>query len=285
MLDGKVCNVLTDEASSTSCNICRATPNQMNKLDLLQKLHVEENHYYYGLSTLHCRIRFMECILHIAYNLDFEKFYAKGDDKQLKEGRKNLVQDHIRSEMSLIVDVVKQGHGTTNGNTARRFFDDPEKAANATGVDIRLIKRFSIILQVLTSGYDIDFDKFEKYILDTAKLFVDLYDWYKMPPCVHKVLIHGANIMKVFGLPIGWLSKEAQEANNKIFKQDRLHFSRLFSRFVCNEDIMHFMLVSSDPIISGLRVHKQNKIKGVCEQVKNLLISTNDNEQESDDEK
>ena len=44
MLDGKVCNVLTSQASSTSCNICRATPNQMNKLDLLQKLHVEENH-------------------------------------------------------------------------------------------------------------------------------------------------------------------------------------------------------------------------------------------------
>ena len=84
------------------------------------------------------------------------------------------MQDKIRSEMSLIVDVVKQGHGTTNdGNTARRFFDDPEKAANATGVDSRLIQRFAIILQILTSGYDIDYEKFEKYALDTAKLFVE----------------------------------------------------------------------------------------------------------------
>ena len=85
------------------------------------------------------------------------------------------------------------------------------------------------------------------------------YDWCKMHPCVHKVLIHGANIMNVFGLPIGWLSEEAQEANNKIVKQARLRFSRLFSRFDCNEDIIHFMVVSSDPIISAVRVHKQKK--------------------------
>ena len=57
-----------------------------------------------------------------------------------------------------------------------------------------------------------------------------------MPPCVHKVLLHGANIMKVFRLPIGWMSEEAQEANNKIFKEARLRFSRLFSHFACNED-------------------------------------------------
>ena len=44
------------------------------------------------------------------------------------------------------------------------------------------------------------------------------------------------------------------------------------------------MLVSSDPIISALRVHKQKKIKRLCDEAKNLLISTNDNEQESDDE-
>lgn len=35
MIDGKICNVLTDQKSSASCNICGAKPSQMNNLDLI----------------------------------------------------------------------------------------------------------------------------------------------------------------------------------------------------------------------------------------------------------
>jgi len=46
----------------------------------------------------------------------------------------------------------------------------------------------------------------------TAQLYVELYDWYRMPPSVHKVLIHGALVIKYSLLPIGFLSEEAQES-------------------------------------------------------------------------
>lgn len=82
-----------------------------------------------------------------------------------------------------------------------------------------------------------------------------------MPPSIHKVLIHGANIIRVFGLPFGWLSEEAQEANNKTLKLARAHSTRLFSRTVCNDDILHFMLISSDPVISAQRIIKDKKLK------------------------
>lgn len=43
----------------------------------------------------------------------------------------------------------------------------------------------------MSSGFEIDINKFEVYAFETAKLYVKNYDWYKMPPAVHKVLIHG----------------------------------------------------------------------------------------------
>lgn len=45
MIDGKVCNVLTNQNSSASCNICGATPIQMNDLEKLRKMDVREENY------------------------------------------------------------------------------------------------------------------------------------------------------------------------------------------------------------------------------------------------
>jgi len=98
------------------------------------------------------------------------------------------IQEQFRSETGLLIDIVKQGHGTTNdGNTARRFFSDPEKAANITGLKKELIERCATILRVLSCGYEIDVDAFRKFCLETARSYVAEYQWYPMPPAVHKV--------------------------------------------------------------------------------------------------
>jgi len=89
MIDGKICNILTNQKSSTSCNICGATPKQMNDLKTIKQLRCNEDNYKFGLSTLHCWIRFMECILHISYNIDFKEGSAKGNNKILKQIKKN----------------------------------------------------------------------------------------------------------------------------------------------------------------------------------------------------
>jgi hypothetical protein len=71
-----------------------------------------------------------------------------------------------------------------------------------------------------------------------------------MPPSVHKVLIHGSEVIKTAALPIGQFSEEAQEAKNKDFKFVREHHTRKISRTSTNEDLLHYLLLSSDPIIS-----------------------------------
>lgn len=63
MIDGKVCQALTETPSSASCTICRALLSEMNNLDkLANKVEIEEN-LQYGLSSLHAWIRFMEIIM------------------------------------------------------------------------------------------------------------------------------------------------------------------------------------------------------------------------------
>lgn len=119
--------------------------------------------------------------------------------------------------MGLLVDVVKQGAGNTNdGNTARRFFANPEATAQITGVDEELIKRFSVILQVISCGEHVDVEKFREYCATTARRYVDHYAWYYMPSSVHKLLLHGADIIEHNNfIPIGKLSEEASEARTQ----------------------------------------------------------------------
>lgn len=95
-------------------------------------------------------------------------------------------------------------------HVARRFFRNTEKVAEITGIDLNLLNRFSTILTVISCGYEINYDEFENYAKETAELYVQLYNWYRMPPSVHKILIHGSLIIKNALVPIGQLSEEAQ---------------------------------------------------------------------------
>lgn len=96
------------------------------------------------------------------------------------------MQKRFRNEIGLLVDIPKPGFGTTNdGNTARRFFDNPSLSADITGVDEELIRRFATILKTISSGFSINIGEFEKYCSETAELYVKKYKWYYMPQSIH----------------------------------------------------------------------------------------------------
>lgn len=47
--------------------------------------------------------------------------------------RKQIIQNKIRSQLGLLVDIPKPGYGSSNdGNTARRFFHNSIKSAKIT---------------------------------------------------------------------------------------------------------------------------------------------------------
>lgn len=256
MVDGKVCNAATNTNSTMRCYICKATSKDFNNLhNLMFENNVDVENLKFGLSVLHSRIRFFESLLHLSYKLTIQKWQIRTEaDKEIVKNRKKEVQEKFKTQLGLIVDVPKAGYGNSNdGNTSRRFFESKEIAAEITGIDLRLIERFSVILEVISSGHKINVEKFSKFCQDTAALYVDLYCWHPMSPTVHKILIHGPLVVQHALLPIGMLSEEAGEARNKYFRQFRHRFSRKFSREQCNQDIVNRLLLTSDPLLSSMR--------------------------------
>ncbi|CAH0563012.1 unnamed protein product [Brassicogethes aeneus] len=272
MVDGKVCNAATLTTSTMKCYICGATSKEFN--DLSKTRDVKEESMHFGLSILHARIRFFENVLHLSYKLPVEKWQVRNQsEKEIVKQRKQVIQERFRKEMGLIVDVPKANFGNTNdGNTSRRFFADHELSASITGIDVNLIFRLKIILEVLSSGLNINVPQFETYARETEELYVQFYKWHPMSPTLHKILRHGSVVISSALLPIGLLSEEAAEARNKHFRAYRLNYSRKFSRENCNLDVINRLLLTSDPLITSMRQKPKKRMKSFHTQALNLLM-------------
>lgn len=272
MVDGKVCNAATDTASTLRCYICGQTSKDFNSL---KKVATNKESLEFGLSILHARIRFFEQLLHLAYKIPLQKWQARSKaEKQIVKETKERIQKSFREEMGLLVDIPKVGFGNSNdGNTSRRFFNNPESSSRITGINISLIKRFNTILEVISSGFNIDHEKFDSFAQTTAKMYVELYGWHPMSPTVHKILMHGAEVIQQAILPIGQLSEEASEARNKHLRKYRVDFARKFSRIDCNRDVLNRLLLTSDPLISCSRNKRANKFKTFSKEAMEILIS------------
>lgn len=278
MIDGKVFSVVA-ESSNQRCGICQASPKMMNDLDLIKNLPGNVDLYQYGLSTLHAWIRFFECIIHIAYRLPIQRWQVRNSDRDVVNETKSKIQDELRKNMCLLVDIPMAVSGNTNnGNTARRFFQQPKMAAEITGVNESLIERFSVILRTMACGYQINTELFRDYTLKTAQIFVENYPWFYMPSSVHKILIHGADIINSVAIPIGMMSEEALEARNKDLRNFRLHHTRKTSRHNTMQDLAHALLFSSDPLISSLSKSTSSSSKKYIlldKEVRSLLLDLN----------
>lgn len=277
MIDGKTCNHLMGNRSTQTCFICGATPTKMNNIDVVSERPKCTEYFKYGLSTLHAWINFLECVLKISYNMPFKKWTTKDPaHKILRKERKEQIQKEFRQKTGLLIDYVKQGKGTTNdGNTARRFFGHYELSAEITGFNVVLLKRFAVILQAISSRRVINVENFANYVDETARLYVDLYPWYYMPVTVHKILLHGSDVIQRVMVPIGQLSEEVLESRHKEVRKFRLHNTRKISRLKTNEDLLHCLLISSDPLVSTYRQIPSSKKKELFDETNQLLLESN----------
>lgn len=110
--------------------------------------------------------------MHLAYKAPLQKWQARtAEDKNVLKETKLKIQKSFKEEMGLLVDMPKVGYGNSkDANTSRRFYDNPECSSRITGINIDLIKRFKIILEVTSSVYDIDPAEFDDFAHTTAKL-------------------------------------------------------------------------------------------------------------------
>ena len=270
----------SDTLSQQSCPICQAKPSTFNKLKNITNGNFapkSESALHHGISPLHMNIRFLEACLNLAYKLS-TKNWRSGQTEAVKANKRNI-QKLIENSMNITVDQPRSGgQGSSNtGNVARRFFDKVEIASEVTGLDEQLMKNLRTILLCFSSPLPIDPDKFEIFARATAKIWVEKYSWHPMPCTVHKVLIHGAEIIRATPINLGMLSEEASEAKNKFYRLDRLHHARKCSRIFNLEDMFNRSLEMSDPLVSLSRQRKANQKKILPPDVEAMLVRPDKN--------
>jgi len=97
MVDGKICNALTDTSTTLKCFLCGATSKQFNLIDDMMIWEVKTDNLSFGLSILHGWIRFFECLLHLSYKLPLKKWQAREEgDKKIVLENKLRIQRKIR---------------------------------------------------------------------------------------------------------------------------------------------------------------------------------------------
>ncbi|XP_055697420.1 uncharacterized protein LOC129809645 [Phlebotomus papatasi] len=261
MADVKVLNIITSTPSNKHCYVCGASTAQFHKFRDIQNLTPIDSHLNFGLSPLHCWIRTFEAILHVAYRLSFKKYFKRHHEDEFK-ATKLRIQQEFFEQLGLHVDKPRPGSANSNdGNTARRFFANPQVSSEITGIKEELITRLRNLLLAISSGKLLDPGKFERYAMKTAEIYVKEYGWYKMPPTLHKVLFHGHQVIAKSQFPIGHLSEEPQEALNKEVYRIRRNNTRKYSRTAANQDLINGLIVGSDPVISHYRYHQMEKKK------------------------
>lgn len=72
MIDGKV----------IQAQVCLAKPSEMKNLTRVSEKPEREETFRFGLSTLHVWIHFKKLVLHISYNLAFQKWSVSTDENK-----------------------------------------------------------------------------------------------------------------------------------------------------------------------------------------------------------
>jgi hypothetical protein len=90
MVDGKICNSLTETTSTMRCFLCNLTSKDFNNIKKCKAAKIVcESALEFGMSTLHAWIRFFECLLHVAYKLPLKTWQARGvENKKIAETTK-----------------------------------------------------------------------------------------------------------------------------------------------------------------------------------------------------
>lgn len=234
----------------------------------------------HGINPLHAWIRIFEFLLHLSYKNDplvrKWRINKKSREGQIVEDRKKHIKAEVRQRIGLLVDVVKPNSGTTNdGNSARTALSDKYRAifGEILGLDAWLIDGLRTILVAISCEYAIDAKKFGIFCRTLAERYVQSFSWHPMTVTVHKILVHGEEIIESCSLPVGMLSEQAAESLNKFWRSDREHHCRKMSRRKTMIDLFHRALESSDPFVSMAHYRQRQRPKRNClpEAVRELL--------------
>jgi putative intracellular protease/amidase len=253
MVDGKVVSALTNQ-NTCRCNICDKSGPEMAKNEGPFPP-VSEERLQFGASPLHFGLRAFEALLHIAYKQDVKTFKVRNpEDKATVAERTAAVKSAFEQELGLVVDRRRDGgFGNTNtGNVVRKAFANAEKTAAICGVPTMLVSNLDVIRRALASSQPINPEKFGDLCEKTLEQYMSCAKWYDIPPSLHRVLVHGKEIVEATPLPIGITSEEGAESNTKFARRFHENHTRKTSQEDTMSDLYHRMMDISDPIVVAM---------------------------------
>lgn len=193
---------------------------------------------------------------------------------------KETIRKRFEEKMNLIVDRPNpmRGGNFTNGNTARKAFNNIEIFSECLGFDEEgklILHRVSIMLKALKSRTKLDPESYRIYGTETYKMFLNKFPWYKPSPYFHRLCIHVAEIAAHLPLPISYYSEEATEKRNKEIRQYREFHARKISRKENLLDILHRCWITSDYVISLKHLSCTKNRSEIPQEAQQLLTNKN----------
>ena len=106
------------------------------------------------------------------------------------------------------------------------------------------------MLTALNSGFDINVEAFKNLGVATAKLHIELYDWFKIPQSMHRLWFHVPQIADKIPISLGHSSEEAIESSHKCLIKALNNHARQNSYENMTLDMGHNRLINTDPCIT-----------------------------------
>eukprot|EP00732_Lithocolla_globosa_P002754 Lithocolla_globosa_v1_NODE_1924_length_2258_cov_3.798003.p1 type:complete len:586 gc:universal NODE_1924_length_2258_cov_3.798003:391-2148(+) len=267
MLDGKVSSAVHGVGTNT-CAVCGSTEKHMNDLDYLLSLPIKNEALLTSIPAMHLWIRSLEYLWHVAIRLTIrdEKgnyVYKRYQDEHKTETERlrRELQQTIKQRTGQLMDFPNPGGSgtTTDGNCARALMGSPVVLAEILGMDEELIERLGVCCSALSSGLQLDSAKVQVYFITTYKRAVDKYPWYPLPASVHAALLHTYRLILYFPLPITYLTEEAGETCNRIYRYLLEWHCRKDTKLHSMTDLLTGRLVATAPKVVLEIFHKNKK--------------------------
>ena len=265
---------LVDEKASSRCPLCGAGPNEMCNKDGCFTIRDHQNMLKMGIQNLHFGPRSMEMVINIGENIEFKKYQPETDEEiKKKKDKKVYIEKTLAKDLNIHVNKVLPGSKTGNSNTggtAREFYRNAEQVAQILNVPERLVTGLRTMWEIIRCPYPVDSDKAQAfcdefmqwYFTEFAnseethrkrrqKKLVRLDCWPKIKPTVHKIALHLKDILDNIEVPPGFVDESPSECNNQHVRLILEKLTRKDSREHMMTDLVHRLLIQSDPIILG----------------------------------
>lgn len=143
-----------------------------------------------------------------------------------------------------------------------RLFGCPKLFSQITGIRVDFIENLAFLLRSISSSGPVDIKSFEKKSRFVYDIYAKNYSLIaNVKPTVHKLLVHGSQLLQLSKIPLGSLSEQALESRNKYIKKFKLKHTFKSSRENINKDLFNSLTLHSWPNLSCC----QNKINDLNE--------------------